>query len=471
MSTTEPPTAGPTPETPPANDTRFFSWMRSLGIRRQDGWIGGVAGGIAQRTGIDPLIVRGILVVLALFGAPALLLYAAAWLLLPDSGNKIHLEEAIAGRFEAPLAGIGAMVALSFIPAAPGLWFFPGYGDWGNWGSGLGRGIWTLLLIGALVWFLIWVAQRSNGTPTPTATSFTTPEPPAPPTGALPEDVAAWRTSQAEWKAQHANWRNQQATAASQEARARARAASAERARLYNEERERSRPNHLVSFIVVGTAILVGAIVALAVGGGETFDVSVMRASLGSALAVLGLGVLAAGALGKRSGGPGGFAVPVIVVLVATSGVPLGGNFSPVAADGYSPRNDTSETRSTDNYVLGGGSTTLDLRDYYNSSASTTGTADPDDRINFVMGGGSLRVIVPDDQYVDLTATMGGGRLAIEQNDNVRTGGPLLIRREEFIPEGFEQGDEFTRTLELNIIMGGGSIDVVSAGTATEDEN
>jgi len=469
MSSTEPPTAGPTPEASPATENRFFQWIRSLGIRRQQGWIGGVAGGIAQRNGIDPLIVRGILVVVALFGAPALLIYAAAWLLLPDADDKIHLEEAIAGRFEAPLAGIGALVALSFIPVAPGLWFFPGFGGW-DVGSNVGRIIWTLALIGALVWFFIWISQRGTGPAVPNPTPFATPAPPAPPTGAQPEDVAAWRASQAEWKAQHNNWRNHQASEATKAARERARAASAERARLYNEERERSRPNHLVSFIVVGTAILVGAIVALAVGGGESLDVGVMRAALGSALAVLGLGVLAAGALGKRSGGPGGFAVPVIVVLVMTSGVPIGGNFSPVAADGYSPRN-TTDVRTTDNYVLGGGSTTLDLRDYYSSPASTTGRSDPDDRINFVMGGGSLRVIVPDDQYVDMTATMGGGRLSVEQNDFVRAGGPLLVRREEFIPEGFERGDDFTRTLELNIFMGGGSIYVVSAATATEDEN
>src|SRR5665213_2958017 len=72
-------------------DTRFFDWMRGLHLIRTDGWIGGVCSAIANRLGIDPLIVRGIVVVAAILGAPVLLLYAAAWALLPDAEGRIHL--------------------------------------------------------------------------------------------------------------------------------------------------------------------------------------------------------------------------------------------------------------------------------------------------------------------------------------------------------------------------------------------
>src|SRR5690554_3031070 len=72
----------------------FFAWLRQLGISRDtDRWFAGVAGGIARRSGIDPIIVRGIFVVLALLGGPGILLYLAGWLLLPDQGGRIHLEE------------------------------------------------------------------------------------------------------------------------------------------------------------------------------------------------------------------------------------------------------------------------------------------------------------------------------------------------------------------------------------------
>ena len=87
---------------------RFFAWLRSLGIVRQPGWLGGVSAGLATRIGVDPLIVRGGLVVVALLGGPALLLYAAAWLLLPDEQDKIHLEQVTRGRFESAIAGIAA---------------------------------------------------------------------------------------------------------------------------------------------------------------------------------------------------------------------------------------------------------------------------------------------------------------------------------------------------------------------------
>ncbi|MGJ0223654.1 TSUP family transporter, partial [Streptococcus pyogenes] len=46
--------------------------------------VGGVAGGVALRLGIDPLITRGVLAVSVLFGGLGLVLYAIGWLLLPE---------------------------------------------------------------------------------------------------------------------------------------------------------------------------------------------------------------------------------------------------------------------------------------------------------------------------------------------------------------------------------------------------
>ena len=67
----------------PATD--FFTWIRSHGIQRgRDRWIGGVSSGIAHRMGIDPLIVRGIFIVLTLFAGVGVLLYGIAWAFLPS---------------------------------------------------------------------------------------------------------------------------------------------------------------------------------------------------------------------------------------------------------------------------------------------------------------------------------------------------------------------------------------------------
>lgn len=85
--------------------SRFFNWIRSLGLRRStDRWIGGVSGAIANRLGWDPLIIR--IIWFAFFCAAGFgaLLYGLAWFLLPDErdGTIIAEEALVHGRFPAP---------------------------------------------------------------------------------------------------------------------------------------------------------------------------------------------------------------------------------------------------------------------------------------------------------------------------------------------------------------------------------
>ncbi|BAS10273.1 phage shock protein C, PspC [Arthrobacter sp. Hiyo4] len=81
----------------------FFTWVRSHGIQRgRDRWIGGVSSGIAHRMGIDPLIVRGIFIVLTLFAGIGVLLYGLAWAFLPEP------DGASTSRKPAPAAGPAA---------------------------------------------------------------------------------------------------------------------------------------------------------------------------------------------------------------------------------------------------------------------------------------------------------------------------------------------------------------------------
>ena len=68
---------GPLPGRAPQN---FFDWIRSQGIYRgRDRWVGGVASGIAHRLGVDPLIIRGVLIVLTIFAGIGVLAYGLAW--------------------------------------------------------------------------------------------------------------------------------------------------------------------------------------------------------------------------------------------------------------------------------------------------------------------------------------------------------------------------------------------------------
>src|SRR5690625_2076881 len=120
----------------------FFGWVRGTGLRRTDDrWIAGVCGGVAERTGLDPMLVRGIAIVVALLGGPLFLAYAAGWALLPDTTGSIHVQRMLQGIFDPALIAIGVLVVLTFMPFAQGIWWQGAPGWWGmpGWLEGMLR--------------------------------------------------------------------------------------------------------------------------------------------------------------------------------------------------------------------------------------------------------------------------------------------------------------------------------------------
>ncbi|MDR7112297.1 phage shock protein PspC (stress-responsive transcriptional regulator) [Microbacterium trichothecenolyticum] len=321
-TTSAPPTdPGPPPTAPPGLPTgtdRFFSWAEGLGIVRADGWLGGVCGGLAARLRIDPIIVRGIFVVVALFGFPALLVYAIAWALLPDTSGRIHLRELFHGRYDAAMTGVFILAVVGFVPVVPWLrnilmwplWALTGFAPWAWDGSGIwdlgspfgGIGvILALALIGTAVYFIVRAAQAG---PPSRAGAPTASAPPAPvashsgvdaasplaadaagiadPAGRAPAgsatgsetvpaptpdaaDVAAadwradWRASQEEWRVQNDAWRRSQqdaARAAREQARRERHAHGAAYAAEAEERRRVRRATRpRTSFVFVVTAL------------------------------------------------------------------------------------------------------------------------------------------------------------------------------------------------------------------------
>ncbi len=157
---TSPPPGGPPWHEEPAttnqssapDSSSFYRWIRGLGITRtQDRWVGGVAGGIARRTGLDLALVRGLIVVLIIFGGVGVLLYGIAWALLPEPDGRIHVEQAGRGSWTTGLTGATALVALGLL--RPGL---PILGDGGS------DVLWTLFWIGAVVLVVYWIINRSG---------------------------------------------------------------------------------------------------------------------------------------------------------------------------------------------------------------------------------------------------------------------------------------------------------------------
>ncbi|MHB1475414.1 MAG: PspC domain-containing protein [Dermatophilaceae bacterium] len=76
---------------------KFFDALRDLRVRRRtdDKWLGGVCSGLADRLGVDPVIVRVALVVLSIFWGFGVIVYLTAWVLLPNDKEEIAAQRAI----------------------------------------------------------------------------------------------------------------------------------------------------------------------------------------------------------------------------------------------------------------------------------------------------------------------------------------------------------------------------------------
>ncbi|GAA1899566.1 PspC domain-containing protein [Lapillicoccus jejuensis] len=123
---------------------RLWAWLRRLGIQRRRGWVAGVCGGIAERFGVDPLLVRAgfaILLVVGGFGFP---LYLVGWLLLPDKDGDIAAEEAVKRGHKGAIVLL-VVTVLSVLSSLSGRWW-----------------VWLVLVPAALVGGWVLHARRSG---------------------------------------------------------------------------------------------------------------------------------------------------------------------------------------------------------------------------------------------------------------------------------------------------------------------
>lgn len=79
------------------NGVGLWTWLRGLKVRRrsEDRWFAGVCSGLADRLGVDPVLVRAVFILVLIFGGLGLPLYLLAWALLPDRHGEIAAENAI----------------------------------------------------------------------------------------------------------------------------------------------------------------------------------------------------------------------------------------------------------------------------------------------------------------------------------------------------------------------------------------
>ncbi len=388
------PTSAPTPphtgEPPFVNDAAptgrdnfggsshgFFAWIRSLAIQRQPGWIGGVASGIAARIGIDPIIVRGVLVVLALFAAPVLVFYAVAWLLLPDADGRIHAQRLLRGDPQPALAGIVTLLLLGLLTPATSVaqvlnsaafWSPGGMLLWGWPSSSIVSTFFNLAVLAAIALFVVWLVKRKaahshsrdggaafssqtdsartaasgtdgggieSGDIDAAATTGAATEPASPGATASVDELAAWKVQHEAWRTERERFNAEQANA---DRAARARWAAENKVRSQEfaaqavahralRKAERPRISAAALFFTLGAGLIAGAGSALAAYSNP--EITAYAATIGvlTAAFVASVAMIVSGALRRRSGFLALVTVVLTLVGLTTAAVPREGTF------------------------------------------------------------------------------------------------------------------------------------------------
>ncbi len=398
---------GPMPAEAGDRPQGFFDWIRSLGVARgTDRWVGGVSSGIAHRLGVDPLIVRGVLIVLTIFAGVGILFYGIAWALLPEPDGRIHAQEAAAGRWTTGMTGALITTLIGF----PGL----GSGAWGWDRSGFGFA-WTVFWVGGVIYFIYYLSSRSrnrNGIPTaypPPAGNFpagSTAGVPAPGYNATAYNATAYNATGSNQPGYYPDYAktgyNQPGYAADPGA------GGSPAATLRT-----SGPSAPAVAITAGAALVVGGGLK-ALDAVNVIDLGVAGNAVvwASAAAVLGLGILLSGLRGRTSGVLSFFAIVALAVgavfNVASNAAPAGDRFRFTSTD-WSP---TSLEQARTGLDLAAGSATADL-----TRLAISAPLENEVLIPIHALASDLTIIIPDNVPVRIDADIAMGEL----NDGTET--------------------------------------------------
>ncbi|WP_022871686.1 PspC domain-containing protein [Nesterenkonia alba] len=460
-----PQTPGPGEDPPKGADHAIFSWMRSTGLRRPaDGWLGGVLSGVAEKLGWDPILVRGIGVVLfILFFSPAALIYGLAWLFLPDAQGRIHAQRAIGGDYSsgfiggAILAGIGALNI--FTPNVAG-WF----------------AIFVNLAILAVVAWIIWLLVRTTpntgagasgargaGSASRRRDSGGPDSPPSPQDGKPPWYPKEGSTSGHPPYGGYSSGSGYPSGGGypsgdpAQASTGTTVVAPAETP----QERAAKRRRRMVTFglILLSIPVLVATVMMLSALG-VSLSAAVLLA-LAGVVTILAVSHIISGLRGRR--GRGFLLVALTTLMLILFAGHSGGIGGPTHAFG------TFETTSTEEDVnTAFSNTTVDLTELPQRLAHAEGVDadDPDfhytESVEVNAAFGNTVVIVPDDAAVLLSVdqAMGNIRIRTQDMDHAERG---------LSSEGFDFGPEdFRGTIELEVNAAFGNVTIYDETTYRE---
>jgi phage shock protein PspC (stress-responsive transcriptional regulator) len=411
MTQTHGPAAGPTNNEQASGIDRFFDWLRSIDLRRdgEDKWLAGVCSGIATRLGVDPIVIRAVLVLLVVMGGLGITVYLIAWAFLPNDKEDIVAERALR---DGDVLGIILLIVI-------GLSLVGGTGFAGDV-PGMGWIWWVVIPVGLVFWLVTrkrdsgpsfqpatapaamqgatqaptWTtdtstrsadadveqAERSQpgtwasvATPTSAATSSTTTAPTAP-YGAATPPGGGWPPAPP----------------------------AARQPRPPRPPRAPKPPRRRSGGF--GATLLVGGLAVAAYGltswahQANHWAGSDQTVALCAALGVVGLGVLGLGLAGRRAGFTGFLAVVLALVTWTSSVVPdvtFGGG---IGERVWRP----SVTDTTESYRLSIGSADLDL-------SQLPDNPDTARHLEARVGMGELRIHIPKNLTVEVHSSVAAG--------------------------------------------------------------
>ena len=147
---------------------------RRLTRSADDRWLGGVCGGLAEYTGLDPVIFRVVVAVATILGGAGLAAYLVAWLVIPAADGDSHAESFLRHRDLPKVVLVALGVVLFLILASVDVGVFDGHGG----------GFPLLVLLAGGLW--LWSrrderAMPAAPAPLPPPAVGEAPVPPAPP--------------------------------------------------------------------------------------------------------------------------------------------------------------------------------------------------------------------------------------------------------------------------------------------------
>jgi phage shock protein PspC (stress-responsive transcriptional regulator) len=404
MTQTPGPTAGPTNTDHTTGLDRFFGWIRSVDLRRDsdDKWLAGVCSGIATRLGVDPVVIRAVLVLLVVLGGVGITVYLIAWAFLPNNRDEIVAEKALR---DGDVLGIILLVVI-------GLSLVGGTGLAGAV-PGIGWIWWVVVPIGLVVWLVTRNRDRGPKTqapyqPAPYQQAPYQPSPYAPAATWGAQPTTPTETSVSETYAPA----TQEYAAVSPTTYAPAPADTPPGGTYFPPTPAAPRPPRppkvprrksggFISTLLVGGLAIAAYGATLSIHDAANWSGSNETVALAAALGVLGAGTLALGLLGRRAGFTGFLAVVLALVTWTASVVPdvtFGGG---IGERTWRP----SATDTTAKYRLSIGSAQLDLAEAQDNPATAR-------QIEARVGIGELRIYIPDNLTVEVRSSVAAGDIS-----------------------------------------------------------